>query len=130
MLPRHGSAEEDQANAQPDTPLVFLSSCYILLIVDYFSYNLNKKLSRKKHHPEILLLDEITSALDPESKHAVLDLFRKDGYTIISVSHDPDWFKTCSIFIKVENGKISRISDSPDNSAFLTNREIDRDGSN
>jgi putative ABC transport system ATP-binding protein len=77
----------------------------------------------------ICLLDEVTSALDPESKYAVLELFRKDGYTIISVSHDPDWFKTCSTFIKVENGKISRISDSPDDSAFLTNREINRDGS-
>jgi putative ABC transport system ATP-binding protein len=78
----------------------------------------------------IFLLDEVTSALDPESKQAVLELFKKEGYTIISVSHDPDWFKTCSIFIKVKNGKISRISDSPDDSAFLTNREIDSDGSN
>jgi putative ABC transport system ATP-binding protein len=74
---------------------------------------------------KVFLLDEVTSALDPESKRAVLELFRKDGYTIISVSHDPDWFEACSKFIKVENGKISRVSNSPDKSAFLTNREID-----
>ncbi len=74
---------------------------------------------------KIFLLDEVTSALDPESKRAVLELFRKDGYTIISVSHDSDWFETCSKFIKVENGKISRVSSSPDKSAFITNREID-----
>jgi putative ABC transport system ATP-binding protein len=79
---------------------------------------------------KIFLLDEVTSALDPESKHAVLKLFRKDKYTIISVSHDPDWFETCSTFIKVENGKISRIADHPDKSAFSTNSESNQDGSN
>jgi putative ABC transport system ATP-binding protein len=73
----------------------------------------------------IFLLDEVTSALDPESKVAVLELFRKDVYTIISVSHDPDWFETSCKFIKVENGKISRVSGSPDKSAFVTNREVD-----
>jgi putative ABC transport system ATP-binding protein len=73
----------------------------------------------------VFLLDEVTSALDPESKHAVLDLFRKEGYTIISVSHDPDWFDICSAFIKVENGRVSHVSERPDSSAFAINREND-----
>jgi polar amino acid transport system ATP-binding protein len=40
--------------------------------------------------PEILLLDEITSALDPELTKGVLDLVRalaKDGYTMVIVTH-------------------------------------------
>jgi polar amino acid transport system ATP-binding protein len=40
--------------------------------------------------PKILLLDEITSALDPELTKGVLDLIRalaKDGYTMIIVTH-------------------------------------------
>ncbi len=40
--------------------------------------------------PKVLLLDEITSALDPELTKSVLDLIRalvKDGYTMIIVTH-------------------------------------------
>ena len=40
--------------------------------------------------PKILLLDEITSALDPELTKGVLDLIRalaKDGYTMVIVTH-------------------------------------------
>lgn len=40
--------------------------------------------------PEVLLLDEITSALDPELTKSVLDLIRalaKDGYTMMIVTH-------------------------------------------
>lgn len=42
-------------------------------------------------HPEILLLDEVTSALDPELVNEVLDSIRKladDGMTMILVSHE------------------------------------------
>lgn len=40
--------------------------------------------------PDVLLLDEVTSALDPELTKSVLDLIRalaKDGYTMIIVTH-------------------------------------------
>ncbi len=40
--------------------------------------------------PKVLLLDEITSALDPELTKSVLDLIRalaKDGYTMVIVTH-------------------------------------------
>jgi len=40
--------------------------------------------------PKVLLLDEITSALDPELTKSILDLVRalsKDGYTMIIVTH-------------------------------------------
>jgi polar amino acid transport system ATP-binding protein len=41
-------------------------------------------------NPDVLLLDEITSALDPELTKSVLDLIRalaKDGYTMVIVTH-------------------------------------------
>lgn len=61
----------------------------------------------------VFLVDEITSALDTESKKAVLELFKKGDLTLISVSHDPDWFNICSRFIKVRDGEIIDISDKP-----------------
>lgn len=54
---------------------------------------------------EVFILDEVTSALDPESKEAVLSLFRNEWYTILSVSHDPDWYSICDTFIDVEDGR-------------------------
>jgi putative ABC transport system ATP-binding protein len=62
---------------------------------------------------KIFLLDEVTSALDVESKNAVMELFSSDAYTIISVSHDSDWFEICSRFMKIEDGTISVTSDYP-----------------
>ena len=54
----------------------------------------------------IFIVDEITSALDMESKKVVLDMFNKDGHTLISASHDPDWLEICSRSIKIDKGKI------------------------
>jgi len=62
---------------------------------------------------KVFLLDEVTSALDAESKQAVIRLFREEGHTIFSVSHDPDWFELCSTFIRVEEGTVADVSDSP-----------------
>ncbi len=43
----------------------------------------------------IFLADETTSALDPESKAAVMaELFRPE-ITLLSVSHDPEWIAAC-----------------------------------
>jgi len=62
----------------------------------------------------VFLVDELTSALDIESKKAVIDLFTSSEYTVISVSHDTDWYSICTKFLKVENGKIVNISSKPD----------------
>ena len=54
----------------------------------------------------IFIADEITSALDPESKQAVLhELFRPE-ITILSVSHDDDWISACSRTLNIENQRI------------------------
>ena len=54
----------------------------------------------------IFLADEITSALDPESKKAVIEELFKPDYTLLSVSHDPDWINACTTKLTVQNGDL------------------------
>ncbi len=60
--------------------------------------------------PDVLLLDEITSALDPELTKSVLDLIRalaKDGYTMVIVTHHMSFAMSVAdriLFLK--NGRV------------------------
>ena len=49
----------------------------------------------------IFLTDEITSALDPESKQAVMQKLLHSDITLLSVSHDPDWIQSCARTITI-----------------------------
>lgn len=77
--------------------------------------------------PKILLLDEITSALDPELTKSVLDLIRalaKDGYTMLIVTHHMSFAMSVAdriLFLK--NGRL--IQDT--NSAEFFTRQRDPD---
>jgi putative ABC transport system ATP-binding protein len=42
---------------------------------------------------QIFLADEVTSALDPASREAVLENFSAPDLTVISISHDKEWLK-------------------------------------
>ena len=54
----------------------------------------------------IFLADEITSALDPESRAAVMDeLFRPD-ITLLSVSHDPEWIAGGNRVIEIRDHRL------------------------
>jgi polar amino acid transport system ATP-binding protein len=76
-------------------------------------------------HPEILLLDEITSALDPELVTEVLDTIRglaRDGMTMLIVSHEMAFVRevaTRVVFLDggrvVETGPPARMLAAPDN---------------
>ncbi|HIJ77978.1 MAG: ABC transporter ATP-binding protein [Desulfobulbaceae bacterium] len=57
---------------------------------------------------KIFLADEITSALDTQSKEAVINCLMTPGHTVISVSHDPDWIARCNRVITVEHGTIRK----------------------
>jgi putative ABC transport system ATP-binding protein len=61
----------------------------------------------------VFVLDEVTSALDPQSRRAVQALFRQPDLTLISVSHDPEWLALCTRFFKVEKGRVTAQSDAP-----------------
>ncbi len=75
--------------------------------------------------PEILLLDEVTSALDPELVNEVLDSIRRlasEGMTMIIVSHEMAFVREVSstvIFMDgglvVERGSPQAIFDNPEN---------------
>ncbi len=75
--------------------------------------------------PEILLLDEITSALDPELVTEVLDTIRilaRDGMTMLVVSHEMAFIRevaTTVVFLDagrvVETGPPRKILDAPEN---------------
>jgi len=54
----------------------------------------------------IFLADEVTSALDSNSKAAVMaELFRPD-ITLLSVSHDPEWIKACDRIVEITNHQL------------------------
>lgn len=55
---------------------------------------------------KVFLLDEVTSALDPASKQAVISLFKSPDYTLLSISHDPEWFAVGTRFIRISDGTI------------------------
>lgn len=68
-------------------------------------------------HPEILLLDEITAALDPEMVREVLEVvlsLAKSGSTMLIVTHEMAFAKAIADRVLfMENGKIVEESSSP-----------------
>lgn len=79
-------------------------------------------------HPEILLLDEITAALDPEMVHEVLDVvlaLARSGSTMLIVTHEMAFAKAVADRILfLENGVIAEESHEP--KAFFTAPQTDR----
>ena len=54
----------------------------------------------------IFLADEITSALDAESKDAVFSFLLETDHTVLSISHDPEWIDRCGRVFIIENGSL------------------------
>lgn len=82
--------------------------------------------------PDILLLDEVTSALDPELVKGVLDLIRalaKDGYTMVIVTHHMSFAMSLAdtiIFLKegtilenCSNAKFFMSQENPEIRSFI-----------
>lgn len=59
---------------------------------------------------KLYLLDEVTSALDAESKQAVFDVFSDPQLTVLSVAHDPEWLERCGIVFELEAGRLIRVT--------------------
>lgn len=55
---------------------------------------------------KLYLLDEVTSALDTESRQAVFDVFSDPDLTVLSVAHDPAWLERCGIVLELEAGRL------------------------
>ena len=78
-------------------------------------------------HPEVMLFDEVTAALDPEMVREVLDVIMEladSGMTMLIVTHEMQFARAVADrIIFIDNGKI--IEDStPDE--FFTNPKTDR----
>ena len=58
---------------------------------------------------KVYLLDEVTSALDTESKQAVFDVFSDPQLTVLSVAHDPEWLERCNIIFELEAGRLTQV---------------------
>ena len=58
--------------------------------------------------PKILVLDETTSALDPETKAAISEAIKsqKGSMTIISITHDQENLKSFDLILKVKAGLV------------------------
>jgi putative ABC transport system ATP-binding protein len=54
----------------------------------------------------IFLADEVTSALDPESRSAVIEELFHPGITLLSVSHDAEWIATANRIIEIADNKL------------------------
>ncbi len=79
-------------------------------------------------HPEILLLDEITAALDPEMVREVLEVvlsLARSGITMLIVTHEMAFARAIADRILfLENGTI--VEESRDPKAFFENPATDR----
>jgi putative ABC transport system ATP-binding protein len=56
----------------------------------------------------VYLLDEVTSALDSESKQAVFDVFSDSELTVLSVTHDSDWIERSDMVFELEAGHLTK----------------------
>ena len=79
-------------------------------------------------HPEILLLDEITAALDPEMVHEVLEVviaLAKAGITMLIVTHEMAFAKAIATRVLfLENGEI--VEESCDPKGFFEAPQTER----
>ena len=79
-------------------------------------------------HPEILLLDEITAALDPEMVREVLEVvlsLARAGSTMVIVTHEMGFARAIADRILfIENGEV--VEESGDPKAFFANPATER----
>ena len=66
--------------------------------------------------PRLLMLDEVTSALDPESEKAICEniVALRENYTTVAITHRPIWAEIASHLYKVERGNVSKVAPGSD----------------
>ncbi len=63
------------------------------------------------HNPRLLILDEVTSALDPETEELICQgvAALAGTYTIVAITHRPAWARIATDLYKVEAGKVTPV---------------------
>jgi putative ABC transport system ATP-binding protein len=59
---------------------------------------------------KLYLLDEVTSALDEESKEVVFEVFSNPDLTVLSVAHDSEWLERCGVIFELEAGRLNQVT--------------------
>lgn len=57
----------------------------------------------------VYLVDEITSALDDETKLAVIDILLDPQLTVLSVAHDASWIARCETIYDLQDGSLIQV---------------------
>ncbi len=62
-------------------------------------------------HPRLLILDEVTSALDPETELAICENIQRlaGQYTIVAITHRPAWADIATHLYTIDAGKVSQV---------------------
>ena len=65
------------------------------------------------HKPKLLILDEATTALDPQSEKAICETLRtlKGQLTIFAISHQPAILEIADRAYRLEDGQVTQITD-------------------
>lgn len=65
--------------------------------------------------PNLLILDEVTSALDPETELEICENIAAlaGRYTIVAITHRPAWTGIATDLYKVEEGRVNRVQATP-----------------
>lgn len=56
----------------------------------------------------VYLLDEVTSALDQESKQAVYEVFADPRFTVLAVAHDAEWLERSQTVFEMHDGHLTQ----------------------
>ena len=61
--------------------------------------------------PKILVLDEVTSALDPATETEIIDNIAslRGQYTIIAITHRPAWTRIADRLYRVDDGRVTQV---------------------
>ena len=64
--------------------------------------------------PRLLILDEVTSALDPKTEASICETARQlaGDYTIIAITHRPAWSRIADRLYRIDAGQASEITDA------------------
>ncbi len=57
----------------------------------------------------IFMADEVTSALDPDSRSAVIKALFRPSLTLLSVSHDPTWIAACERRVEFAQHQLTEV---------------------
>lgn len=63
------------------------------------------------HRPRLLVLDEATTALDPETEAAICETVAglRGRITVLAISHQPAWMRIADVVYRVADGRAERV---------------------